>query len=128
MPATLVLLETAPRLADALADMAAELGDRPAAVARELTKLHEEVRRGPLSELAAHYRAAGAPKGEIVVVVGPPPAEARAGVGRRARCGALRRRSRRMSVKDAAASVAAALGLPRRPVYARALELAGRKT
>src|SRR3546814_11691103 len=60
--------------------MAAVLGDRQAAVARELTKLHEEVRRGALGELAAHYEAAGAPKGELVVVVGPP-AAAEAGAG-----------------------------------------------
>ncbi|MCC7273342.1 MAG: 16S rRNA (cytidine(1402)-2'-O)-methyltransferase, partial [Alphaproteobacteria bacterium] len=72
VPATLVFLETAPRLADSLAQMAQMLGDRPAAVARELTKLHEEVRRGPLAALAEHYRTAGPPRGEIVVVVGPP--------------------------------------------------------
>jgi 16S rRNA (cytidine1402-2'-O)-methyltransferase len=124
VPATLVLLETAPRLAAALADMAAELGDRPAAVARELTKLHEEVRRGALAELAAHYRAAGAPKGEIVVVVGPPAADAPATDD--ALDAALHAALARMSVKDAAAAVAAALALPRRAVYARALALQGR--
>ncbi|HLJ21587.1 MAG TPA: 16S rRNA (cytidine(1402)-2'-O)-methyltransferase, partial [Stellaceae bacterium] len=74
--ASLIFYETAPRLAEALADMAAMLGDRPAAVARELTKLHEEVRRGSLSALAEHYRGAGPPKGEIVVIVGPPAADA----------------------------------------------------
>ncbi len=125
MPATLVLLETAPRLAHSLADMAAELGDRPAAVARELTKLHEEVRRGQLAELAAHYRAAGPPKGEIVVVVGPPSADAEP-VSDDALDVALRAALARMSVKDAAAVVAAELSLPRRAVYARALALAGR--
>ena len=60
-----------------LADCAAVLGDRPAAVARELTKLYEEVRRGTLTELARHYAGAGPPRGEIVLVIGPPGAEAR---------------------------------------------------
>src|SRR4029077_1709003 len=60
--APLVVYETAPRLAATLADMAALLGERPAAVARELTKLYEEVRRGTLGELAAHYAETGAPK------------------------------------------------------------------
>ena len=69
--ASLVFYETAPRLADALADMAAMLGDRPAAVARELTKLHEEVRRDHLVALAEHYRKAGPPRGEIGVILGP---------------------------------------------------------
>src|SRR5258708_15030252 len=76
VPATLIFFEGASRLAAALGDMAETLGDRPAAVARELTKLYEEVRRGSLRELAGHYAASGPPRGEVVVVVGPPPAEA----------------------------------------------------
>jgi 16S rRNA (cytidine1402-2'-O)-methyltransferase len=76
IPATLVFYEAPSRLAGALADLAAELGPRPAAVARELTKLYEETRRGTLPQLAAHYAAEGAPKGEIVIVVGPPLAAA----------------------------------------------------
>ena len=64
-------LRGAGRLAETLADLALELGHRAAAVARELTKLHEEVRRGPLDELAAEYAAAEAPRGEIVIVVAP---------------------------------------------------------
>src|SRR5690606_18307502 len=71
--ATLVLFESGPRLAESLADMAEVLGPRPAAVARELTKMFEETRRDSLAALAEHYAAAGAPKGEIVIVVGPPP-------------------------------------------------------
>ena len=123
IPATLLFYEAPSRLAAALADLAAELGPRPAAVARELTKLYEETRRGALTELAAHYAAEGPPKGEIVIVVGPPlaaaPLEADA-LDREivAALGAL-------SVKDAAAAVAAQTGLPRRQVYARALRLAG---
>ena len=124
VPATLVFFESAPRLTASLADMAAVLGDRPAAVARELTKLFEEVRRAPLAELAAHYREAGSPKGEIVVLVGPPAvAEAASAESLDA---ALTSALARLSVKDAAAAVAGALGLPRRAVYQRALALVGR--
>ncbi|MGE0714598.1 MAG: 16S rRNA (cytidine(1402)-2'-O)-methyltransferase [Alphaproteobacteria bacterium] len=122
VPATLVFFETAPRLADSLGQMAEVLGDRPAAVARELTKLHEEVRRGPLAALAAHYRDAGPPRGEIVVVVGPPVAAAAAAddeVDDR-----LRAALTTLRPSAAAAAVAAATGRPRREVYARAMALA----
>ena len=78
-----------------LADMAELLGNRPAAVARELTKLHEEIRRGRLADLAAHYRDAGPPRGEAVVVVGPPePSDAGSGRGRRPVAGGARRTRR----------------------------------
>ena len=70
--ATLIFFESAQRLDDTLPAMLEVLGDRPAVVARELTKLHEEVRRGMLSQLAAHYAKAGAPKGEVTLLVGPP--------------------------------------------------------
>jgi 16S rRNA (cytidine1402-2'-O)-methyltransferase len=89
-------------------------------VARELTKLYEEVRRGSLNELATWYRTAGPPRGEIVLVVGPPAAETDSDFDLDT---ALRQALARMSVKDAAASVAATSGLKRRLVYARALEL-----
>jgi 16S rRNA (cytidine1402-2'-O)-methyltransferase len=124
VPATLILFEAAPRLAAALADMAEILGDREAAVARELTKLHEEVRRGTLKAVAAHYAASGGPKGEVVIVVGPPekeikaPAEDALDAQLRAALGA-------MSIRDASAAVAQATGLPRRDVYQRALALRG---
>jgi len=121
VPATLIFFETAPRLAASLADMAAMLGDRSAAVARELTKLHEEVRRGRLSELAAHYLAAGPPKGEIVLVVGPPEAAARAS---EADIDALLGQALdRLTLRDAAAAVAEATGESRSAIYARALAL-----
>lgn len=124
VPATLVFYESPRRLAASLADMAAALGAlRPAAICRELTKLHEEVRRGPLGELAAAC-AAMEPRGEIVVVVGPPAAEAAAASADDLDA-ALRRALGAMGVRDAAAAVAAATGLPKRRVYARALELAG---
>ena len=72
VPATLVFLESARRLASSLADMSATLGPREAAVTREMTKMYEEVRRGPLPELAAHYAESGPPRGEVTVVVAPP--------------------------------------------------------
>ncbi len=121
VPATLIFYESPRRLAASLADMKAVLGEsRPAAVCRELTKRFEETRRGPLGELAGHY-AAAEPRGEIVVVIGPPEVE-RAGPA--ALDAALAVALGTLSVKDAAATVAAALGLPRREVYARALEMA----
>lgn len=125
IPATLVFLESANRLAAVLADMAAALGGREAAVARELTKKFEEVRRGPLGELAAHYEEAGAPKGEIVIVVGPP--EKRAALCAHEVDAMLENALARASLKDAVAEVVAMTGLPRRDVYARALELSGAK-
>jgi 16S rRNA (cytidine1402-2'-O)-methyltransferase len=123
VPATLILYESPRRLAASLAAMAATLGGgRPAAVCRELTKRFEETRRGTLAELAAQVAAGPAPKGEIVVVVGPPLAAAAppAAVLDTALADALAA----LSIRDAAAEVAAALGLPRRQVYTRALELA----
>ena len=97
---------------------------RAAAVARELTKLFEEVRRGTLFELAAHYASTGAPKGEVVVVIGSAGAE-----DQRDEQGLDDRLSKALighSLKEAVARVAADTGLPRRQVYARALELSGR--
>ena len=118
--ATLVLYESGPRLAESLADMADVLGPRPAVVARELTKLFEETRRATLGELAAHYAQAGAPRGEIVVVVGPPLAAGE--VSEEALdlflAGVLAR-----GVKEAASEAARALGVPRKRAYARALAL-----
>jgi len=120
VPASLVFFESANRLAESLADMAETLGDRPAAVARELTKLYEEIRRGALSELAAHYADAGAPKGEIVIVVGGPQEIAPSEQDLDAKLvGALEN----LSVRDAAAQIAAETGMPKRDVYARALAL-----
>ncbi|MBX3511200.1 MAG: 16S rRNA (cytidine(1402)-2'-O)-methyltransferase [Hyphomonadaceae bacterium] len=117
--ASLVFYESGPRLADSLADMAAHLGAREAAVARELTKLFEETRRAPLSALAAHYAAAGPPKGEIVVVVSPPE---KGEVSDEALDAFLRQALERSGVKDAAHEAAQTLGVPRKRAYARALE------
>ena len=118
LSATLIWHEAPHRLAETLADMAASFGARPAAVARELTKHFEEVRRGALPDLAAHYATAAA-RGEITVLIGPPEeADAEDLDGR------LRAALADHSVKDAAALTTAATGLPRKVVYARALELA----
>ncbi|HML14481.1 MAG TPA: 16S rRNA (cytidine(1402)-2'-O)-methyltransferase [Xanthobacteraceae bacterium] len=121
IPASLVLFETGPRLAAALADLAAGLGAREAAICRELTKLHEEVRRGSLSELAHGYRALPAPRGEIVIVTAPPPEEGP--VGAEEVDALLRHALARLSVKDAVDEVAGLSGQPRRDVYRRALAL-----
>lgn len=119
LSATLLWHEAPHRLAESLADLAAQFGDRPAAVARELTKRFEEVRRGSLSELAARY-ATTAARGEITIVVGPAPEDA---ADAEDLDGHLRRALEHHSLKDAAAMVATATGLPRKVVYARALAL-----
>src|SRR5690606_6073810 len=75
VPGTLIFYESPRRLAASLGAMVETLGDRPAAIGRELTKAFEEFRRGGLAELAAHYAATDPPKGEAVVCVGPPPPE-----------------------------------------------------
>ena len=121
VPATLVFFEAPHRLAASLVDLAELLGPRPAAIARELTKLFEEVHRGPLTELAQHYALHPDVKGEIVLVIGPP-GETEAPAAERLD-EALRAAMAGASVKDAAAEVAARYGLRRRDVYARALEL-----
>lgn len=123
--ATLVLFESARRLPDALADMAEAFGAREACVARELTKLHEETRRGSLPALAEHYGQAGAPKGEVVIVVAGA-AGCAAALPEQAVDARLVEALATMSVRDAAAAVAAETGLPRRRLYARALALGPR--
>ena len=119
LSATMIWHEAPHRLAEALVDWHAAFGDRPAAVARELTKRFEEVRRGGLASLAAHYATEPA-RGEITVLVGPPEA---GGGDAEDLDGQLRAALGVHSVKDAAALVAGSTGLPRRTVYARALEL-----
>jgi 16S rRNA (cytidine1402-2'-O)-methyltransferase len=122
IPGTLVFFESPRRLAEMLGDAAAVLGARPAAVARELTKYYENVRRGPLAELASHYDSEEEARGEIVVIIGPPGAEELAPAGDviDAR---LRAALADVSLKEAVAQVAAQTGQPRRKIYARALEL-----
>lgn len=122
VPASLLFYESGPRLAESLADLAQGLGPRPAAVCRELTKAYEEVRRGDLASLAAHYAGAEPPRGEIVLVIGPP---LDAAAGDADVDAALARALGESSLKDAVAAVTALTGRPKREVYARALALAG---
>src|SRR4051794_5933702 len=123
VPATLVLFETGPRIAAALADLAAGFGAREAAVCRELTKLHEEVRRGNLETLARDYAAADPPRGEIVIVIAPP--DAGEDTANASDIDTLLRQALgRLSVKEAVSEIAAVTGQPRREIYQRALALA----
>jgi 16S rRNA (cytidine1402-2'-O)-methyltransferase len=121
IPATIVLFETGPRVAATLADLAAGLGQREAALCRELTKLHEEVRRGDLAALAQSCEA-GEVRGEIVLVIAPPSAAEQPSAEEAEIL--LRAALSRTSLKDAVAEVADATGLPRRELYQRALSLA----
>lgn len=118
--ATLVFYESGPRLVDTLGALAARLGEREAAVVREISKLHEECVTGTLTDLAQRY-ASAAPKGEIVVVVAPP-APARSATDAELDS-ALSEALTRLSPSRAAAEVADRLKLPRKRAYARALEL-----
>lgn len=121
VPGTLVFYETGPRLADSLSDLAETLGDtRDAAVARELTKLFEETRRGTLGELARHYGEAGGPKGEIVLLVGPPEETS---LSEEDLDVILIDALQTQSVKQAAAAISTKYGLAKRDVYQRALAL-----
>ena len=119
LTATLIWYEAPHRLAETLAELAQVFGDRPAAVARELTKRFEEIRRDGLAALAAHY-ADHAARGEICVLLGPAPAEA---TGEADVDALLSVALGAHSLKEAVAQVTAATGLPRRQVYARALAL-----
>jgi 16S rRNA (cytidine1402-2'-O)-methyltransferase len=113
VPATLVFFEAPSRVAEAIADLAAVLGSRPAALARELTKMHEEVRRAPLDQLAAELDGV-AIKGEAVILVGPPQeTEVTDDVISARLVPALEE----MSLRDAAKAVADALGVPKSRVY-----------
>lgn len=118
--ATLVLFESGNRVGDALRDLADILGARDAAICRELTKLHEEIRRAPLSGLARSADALET-RGEFVVVIGPPSAAAAMTASDLDEL--LRAALKRDSVKDAVAHAVEASGRPRREIYARALEL-----
>jgi 16S rRNA (cytidine1402-2'-O)-methyltransferase len=120
VPATLILFEAPSRVAASLADLAARLGaDRPGALARELTKLHEEVRRGSLGELAA-AAAENAPKGEVVLLVGPPH---RPEASDEAILDRLSTALATLSLRDAAQAVAEAMGVSRSRVYDVGLRL-----
>jgi len=120
--ATLVMFESGNRVRDSLGDLAEIMGDREAAICRELTKLHEEIRRAPLVQLAREADVLET-RGEFVLVIGPPAAETQV-MAPDAVDELLRGELRSNSVKDAVAHAVELSGRPRREVYARALELA----
>jgi 16S rRNA (cytidine1402-2'-O)-methyltransferase len=122
LDATLIFFEGPSRLAATLSDMAAVLGERDAAVARELTKRHEEIRRDRLAALAAHYRDTGAPRGEAVIVIGPPQAPPAAATAEHVD-ERLRALLATQSVRDAVAHLAGETGVSRRALYKRALAM-----
>lgn len=126
IPGTLVFFESPRRINETLADCAAVLGAREAAVARELTKHFENVRRGPLPELAEAIAGGEPLRGEIVLLIGPPADDA-AELSEASLDDRLRAAMASHSIKDAAAIVAGETGQPRRRVYARALQLAAER-
>jgi 16S rRNA (cytidine1402-2'-O)-methyltransferase len=117
--ATLIFFESAQRLGESLTQMSEVLGERAVVVTRELTKLHEEVRRGTLRLLASQYAEEAPPKGEVTILVGPPPEQ----VADMARIDALLDKALPfMPVKAAAELIAEALDVPRKEIYQRALQ------
>ncbi len=127
IPGSLVLFEAPQRLPDMLNDAVQVFGGkRPAAVARELTKFYETVRRGTLGSLAETYTVEGAPRGEVVVVIGPTGDEPVGEEADAALDASLQAALATHSIKDAAALVADETGRPKREVYSRALALSRR--
>jgi 16S rRNA (cytidine1402-2'-O)-methyltransferase len=120
LDATLVFFESARRLQETLKDMLTVLGNRPATVIRELTKQYEEIRRGTLAELIEAYASEGDPRGEIIIVVGPPENIA---LEEDMLTAQLTEALKSMSVKEAATAIAAATNFPKKFVYSRALEI-----
>jgi 16S rRNA C1402 (ribose-2'-O) methylase RsmI len=118
--ATLVVFEAGSRVQDTLRDLAAQMGEREAAICRELTKLHEEIRRRPLDALAKDYANGAETRGEFVIIVARPAEEQ---AGQQDIDALLRQALARTSVKEAVGEVASATGASRRDVYQRALAL-----
>ena len=121
VPGTLVFFESPRRLAASLVAMVEVLGDRPAAVCRELTKTFEEARRGSLADLAAHYAEADTPKGEIVICVGPPLAVEQASAEDTDRL--LLSLAAEMGASRAASEAARMTGTKKADLYRRLMEL-----
>src|SRR5882724_11868192 len=117
--ATLVMFESGNRVQDTLRDLADFMGERDAAICREMTKMHEDIRRAPLSQLA-HAADTLEIRGEFVLVIGPPAASAQI-MSQEALDDLLRTQLKRASVKDAVAHAVELSGRPRREIYARAL-------
>jgi 16S rRNA (cytidine1402-2'-O)-methyltransferase len=124
-PGTLICYETAPRLEESLKDIKKALGDRPAAIARELTKLYEETRRGKISDLLKQIQEEGPPKGEIVLVIGENKG-AETEKGGDTIEAQLIEALKDLSVRDAAEMVATATGKPKKAIYMLALKLSGK--
>jgi 16S rRNA (cytidine1402-2'-O)-methyltransferase len=120
--ATLVLFESGSRVTDTLRDLADIMGRRDGAICRELTKMHEDINRAPIAELADNAGELET-RGEFVLVIGPPPTDSQV-MQADELDGLLRDRLKHDSVKDAVAHAVELSGRPRREVYARALELA----
>src|SRR6202165_4955143 len=120
--ATLVMFESGNRVQDTLSDLAGIMGTRDAAICREMTKLHEDIRRAPVAELARSADTLET-RGEFVLVIGPPSAGAQT-MAKDELDDLLRSSLKRDSVKDAVAHAVELSGRPRREIYARALELA----
>jgi 16S rRNA (cytidine1402-2'-O)-methyltransferase len=123
-PGTLICYETGPRLEESLRDIKAVLGDRPIAIARELTKIYEEVRRGRVGSLREQIKEEGPPKGEIVIVIGENKADEN--ISEATIEGQLKTALKTMSVRDAAEMVAVATGKPKKAIYTLALKLSGK--
>ncbi len=124
VPGTLVFFEAPQRLSDTLADMVHVLGERAGAVGRELTKLHEELTRGTLAEIADHFAGRDV-KGEVVILAGP---ASRQEASESEIADALKSALQSMRLKDAAAAVADALGVQKSRVYALGLKIKDRET
>ncbi len=122
-PGTLICYETGPRIEDSLKDIKKVLGDRPAAMAREITKLYEEVRRGRISTILQSIEEGGQPKGEIVLIIGENKTEELAVETIE---GQLKQALKTLSVRDAAEMVAGATGKPKKAIYMLALKLSGK--
>jgi 16S rRNA (cytidine1402-2'-O)-methyltransferase len=123
-PGTLICYETGPRIEESLKDIKKVLGDRPAAMAREMTKLYEETRRGKLSTILASIEEGGQPKGEIVLIIGENKTESAASAATIE--GQLKEALKQLSVRDAAEMVATATGKPKKAIYMLALKLSGK--
>ncbi len=123
-PGTLICYETGPRIEESLKDIQKVLGDRPAAMARELTKLYEETRRGKISTILESIQEGGQPKGEIVLIIGENKVESAAAAETIE--GQLKEALKQLSVRDAAEMVATATGKPKKAIYMLALKLSGK--
>ena len=122
VPATLIFFENPKRLVKSLIDMARVFGPRDAALARELTKKFEEVRRGSLNELRDYYTKAEVPRGEVTIVISPPSAD-KTELQHEKIDHLLKKALAISTLKDAVSAVVSVTGAPRRDVYTRALEL-----